>query len=131
MRTVDFRDGGLITSDSPVLLNSDGPESVGFGTAEEILFPLDRAHLAVFGEFAEGADFHHLEGNAENLEEVNQLIARHAWEEIFISPENNWRRSEFYTQSRPIMVATGIEDFHIDVDGLNNVPDRKRPRRFS
>jgi hypothetical protein len=128
---------GLVFTDRPVVLsqypeNSDPLMGVGVANADEILFPLDRQHLLLLHLDLTMPNSHTAAPFGLSLDEINQVIAGHAAQEVYCHPADVDRLASLTLPDpeKPLFIVDGPRFLETKTDGVNSPPVRKRPRRY-
>ena len=135
---VKFSTPGLILPDSPVVLLSSTPgPSVGIGSADEIVLPVDRRTvLCLSREQPQGGPITR-DPPQTSIEQLNQLFAQRATSQVFFHPDDEERLRHITLpspRSEPLIHVAFPPDAGelalLRADGVNAPPQRVAPKRY-
>lgn len=136
---VRFGQPGVVLTDEPlVLYQRPGPQSglmgVGVATADEIWLPLDRSTaLVLHSDAGVGERVLHFQGQPAVLHDFNQMVISSSFNEIYAHPDDvvGVQSLVLPERNRPLITVSGASDWvRGRTDGVNDVAERRNPRRF-
>jgi hypothetical protein len=130
--------GAVLTDDPMVLYRRPGPQSgiegVGVATADEVWLPLDRSTgLILHHDTAVGERVLDFQGKPAVMLDFNQRVVSSCFSEIYAHPDDvpGVLSLVLPDLDRPLIRVEGSTDWvRGRTDGVNDVAERRRPRRF-